>query len=108
MSDEPIHTAPTLFLAQYNGQTVVPLDRVCRDFFGHLTVEKLLRKALRGDIALPIVRIKKHSGAFILSIWQPISTNVARQPSRNAISCAVNHGVRGEYDCGTTQARGGA
>ena len=39
-------------------QTVVPLDRVCRDFFGHLTVEKLLRKALRGDIALPILRIE--------------------------------------------------
>ena len=34
------------------------MDRVCRDFFGHLTVEKLLRKALRGDIALPIVRIE--------------------------------------------------
>jgi Pyocin activator protein PrtN len=60
MSEDPTHTAPTLFLlmAQYNGQTVVPLDRVCRDFFGHLTVEKLLRKALRGDIALPIVRIE--------------------------------------------------
>jgi hypothetical protein len=47
-----------LLMAQYNGQTVVPLDQVCRDFFGHLTVEKLLRKALRGDIALPIVRIE--------------------------------------------------
>lgn len=44
-------------MAQYHGQTVVPLDQVCRDFFGHLTVEKLLRKALRGEIALPIVRI---------------------------------------------------
>lgn len=60
MSDQNTHSAPTLFLlmAQYNGQTVVPLDRVCRDFFGHLTVEKLLRKALHGDIALPIVRIE--------------------------------------------------
>ena len=60
MSDEQAQTAPTLFLlmAQYNGRTVVPLDQVCRDFFGHLTVEKLLRKALRGDIALPIVRIE--------------------------------------------------
>jgi hypothetical protein len=59
-SQAEAHTAPTLFLlmAQYNGQTVVPLDQVCRDFFGHLTVEKLLRKALRGDIALPIVRIE--------------------------------------------------
>src|SRR5262245_38960150 len=60
MSDQEAHSAPTLFLlmAQYNGMTVVPLDQVCRDFFSHLSVEKLLRKALRGDIALPIVRIE--------------------------------------------------
>jgi hypothetical protein len=59
------HTAPTLFLlmAQYHGRTVVPLDAVCRDFFGHLTVEKFLRKTLRGDIALPIVRIESSQKA---------------------------------------------
>jgi Pyocin activator protein PrtN len=46
--DERIHTAPTLFLlmTQYNSRIVV---QVCRDFFGHLTVEKLLRKALSGE-----------------------------------------------------------
>ena len=37
---------------------MVPLEQICHDFFGHLTVEKLLRKALRGDLALPIVRIE--------------------------------------------------
>jgi pyocin activator protein PrtN len=60
MAENSAQTAPTLFLlmAQYGGQTVVPLDKVCRDFFGHLTLEKLLRKALRGDIPLPIVRIE--------------------------------------------------
>ena len=41
----------------------MPLEQVCRDFFGHLTVEKLLRKALRGDIALPIVRIERSQKA---------------------------------------------
>jgi Pyocin activator protein PrtN len=58
-TDSP-HTAPTLFqlMAQYNGQTVVALERVCVDFFGHLTVDKLLRNVLRGDIALLIVRIE--------------------------------------------------
>jgi len=57
---EDANSAPTLFLlmAQYNGKTVVPLDQVCKDFFNHLTVAKLLRKALRGDIALPILRIE--------------------------------------------------
>ena len=60
IANDQVHTAPTLFLlmAQYNGRTVVPLDQVCRDFFGHLTVEKLIRKALRGDVALPIQRIE--------------------------------------------------
>jgi hypothetical protein len=41
----------------------VPLEQVCRDFFGHLTVEKLQRKALRGDVALPIVRIERSQKA---------------------------------------------
>ncbi len=65
MSDQEAHSAPTLFLlmAQYSGRTVVPLDQVCRDFFSHLTVEKLLRKALRGDIALPILRIESSQKA---------------------------------------------
>jgi hypothetical protein len=60
MANEPSQTAPTLFLlmAQYNGQTVVSVERVCCDFFGHLTAAKFLRKVLRGDIALPIVRIE--------------------------------------------------
>jgi hypothetical protein len=54
------NNAPTLFLlmAQYHGRAVVPLKDVCRDFFGHISEEKLLRKALRGDLALPILRIE--------------------------------------------------
>ncbi|MCK9917122.1 pyocin activator PrtN family protein [Microbacteriaceae bacterium K1510] len=61
MDDSSISSAPTLFLllAQYRGQTIVPLECVCRDFFAHLTPEKLLQKCLRGDISLPIVRIEK-------------------------------------------------
>ena len=60
MSLDDQNSAPTLFLllAQYSGRTVVPLDAVCRDFFGHLTERKLLQKCLRGDIRLPIVRIE--------------------------------------------------
>ena len=89
MSDQEAHSAPTLFLlmAQYNGMTVVPLDQVCRDFFSHLTVEKLLRKALRGDIPLPIVRIervRRRSAAFTWWIWPPTSTSDGRQRSRSA------------------------
>ena len=77
MADQA-QSAPTLFLlmAQYGGRPVVPLDVVCRDFFSHLTVEKLLRKALRGDIALPIARIehsqKAHRGVHIADLAEYI------------------------------------
>lgn len=48
----------TLFLlmAQYHGQAVIPLDRVCADYM-HLTVEKFKRKCLDGEIDVPIVRL---------------------------------------------------
>jgi hypothetical protein len=50
-------------MAQYNGAAVIPLEMVCRDYFRHLTVEKLLRKILAGEIALPVLRIEKSQKA---------------------------------------------
>lgn len=47
-----------LLMAQYNGRAVIPLDVVCRDYFGHLTPLQLSRKATAGEIDLPIVRIE--------------------------------------------------
>jgi hypothetical protein len=47
-----------LLMAQYNGRAVIPLEEVCRDFFSHLSPEKLLRKAGTGEIRLPIVRME--------------------------------------------------
>jgi hypothetical protein len=45
-------------MAQYDGLVVIPIEWVCRDYFRHLTVEKLLRKVLAGEISLPVVRIE--------------------------------------------------
>lgn len=47
-----------LLMAQYNGAAVIPIDKVARDYFSHLTPEKLVRKISAGDIALPLVRIE--------------------------------------------------
>jgi Pyocin activator protein PrtN len=47
-----------LLMAQYNGRAIVPLEEVCRDYFSHLTPEKLLRKVLTGEIEIPIIRIE--------------------------------------------------
>ncbi|UQS17262.1 pyocin activator PrtN family protein [Pseudomonas sp. HS6] len=59
----------TLFLlmAQYDGQAVIPLDRVCTDYM-HLTVEKFKRKQLDGEIDIPVVRLGANSQKAALGI----------------------------------------
>lgn len=51
----------TLFLlmAQYDGRAIIPIETICRDYFSHLTVEKLMRKVAAGEITLPIVRAER-------------------------------------------------
>lgn len=52
----------TLFLlmAQYEGQAVIPLSRVCADYM-NLTVEKFKQKQMAGEIDIPIVRLGAQS-----------------------------------------------
>ncbi|UPT38869.1 pyocin activator PrtN family protein [Pseudomonas amygdali] len=59
----------TLFLlmAQYNGQAVIPLDKVCTDYM-HLTVEKFKRKRLDGEIDIPVVRLGAASQKAALGV----------------------------------------
>ncbi|WP_084152454.1 pyocin activator PrtN family protein [Burkholderia sp. A1] len=47
-----------LLLAQYDGQAVVPIGMVCRDYFAPLTVAPLMRKIGSGEIRLPVVRME--------------------------------------------------
>lgn len=44
---------------QYNGKVIIPLADVCRDYFSHLTPEKLIREVMAGQIPLPIVLIER-------------------------------------------------
>ena len=50
----------TLFLlmAQYDGQTIISLDRVCKDYFTHLTTDMFQRKVIGGKIKIPITRLE--------------------------------------------------
>lgn len=46
-----------LLCARYDGLPIIPIDRVCSDFFAPLTLPRLLRKIDDGDVALPLVRM---------------------------------------------------
>lgn len=47
-----------ILLAQYDGQAVISLELVCRDYFTHLTPEMFQRKVINGQIKLPIIRME--------------------------------------------------
>jgi hypothetical protein len=47
-----------ILMAQYNGQAIISLERVCKDYFTHLTVEMFQRKVLAGQIKIPITRLE--------------------------------------------------
>lgn len=47
-----------LLMAQYNGAAIIPLERVCADYFSHLTPEKMKLKVAKGEIDLPLVPIE--------------------------------------------------
>lgn len=51
----------TLFLlmAQYDGQVIIPLDRICADYFTHLTPQKMKVKVAAGEIDLPLVKMEQ-------------------------------------------------
>lgn len=47
-----------LLMACYDGQPIIPVDKICADFFPHLTEVKLLRKVREGQLPLPLVSIE--------------------------------------------------
>lgn len=47
-----------ILMAQYDGQAIISLEMVCRDYFTHLTPEMFQRKVMSGHIKLPITRLE--------------------------------------------------
>jgi hypothetical protein len=47
-----------LLMAQYNAQAVIPVDKVVKDYFPHLSTDKFLRKVAVGEIKIPLTRIE--------------------------------------------------
>lgn len=48
-----------LLMAQYDGLAVIPLSRICADYFPHLSPEKLKLKIARGEIRLPLIAMER-------------------------------------------------
>lgn len=74
-----------LLMARYEGLAVVPVEKVCADFFAPLTLDQFLRKTQAGEIALPVVRMygsqKAAKGVHIndLAMFLDKGTDAARK-----------------------------
>ncbi|MCP5854543.1 pyocin activator PrtN family protein, partial [Klebsiella pneumoniae] len=42
-----------------DGLAVIPLDRVCADYFPHLSPTKMKMKIARGEIRLPLIAMER-------------------------------------------------
>ncbi len=47
-----------LLMAQYNAQAGIPVEKVAKDYFPHLSTDKFLRKVAIGEIKIPLTRIE--------------------------------------------------
>ncbi|MFJ4194377.1 pyocin activator PrtN family protein [Pseudomonas sp. NPDC089534] len=68
-----------LLMARHDGQAVIPLDRVCADYM-HLTLEKLKRKQLDGEIDIPLVRLGANTQKTALGVhFKDLANYIDRQ-----------------------------
>lgn len=81
-----------LLMVQYDGLAVIPAERVCEDYFQHLSAEKFIRKVDAGEIDIPLVRIE---GSTKCSRGVPLVDLAAYLDARAAEARAVNDKIHG-------------
>lgn len=77
---------PVLLLAQYDGRAIIPVQKVCADYFSHLSPSMFVRKRSAGEIKLPLVRMdtsqKRAKGARLQDLADYLD---ARRLQRQAV-----------------------
>lgn len=70
-----------LLMAQYGGKAVIPVEQVCKDYFSHLSTNKLIQKLALGEIPIPLVRIevsqKSAKGIYLVDLSNYLDTRIA-------------------------------
>lgn len=89
----------TLFvlMAQYDAQVVIPLHKVCTDYFTHLTTNMFERKVMAGLIKIPITRMeasqKSAKGIHISDLSEYLdSQRAAAMKESQQINSALRRG----------------
>lgn len=89
-----------LLMARYDALPVIPVERVCEDYFQHLSADKFIRKVDAGEIDIPLVRIE---GSSKCARGVPLIDLAAYIDARAGEARAVNDKIHGRK--GMTSAR---
>ena len=81
-----------LLMVRYDGLAVIPVDRVCEDYFQHLSADKFIRKVDAGDIDIPLVRIE---GSSKCARGVPLMDLASYIDARSAEARALNDKIHG-------------
>lgn len=81
-----------LLMVRYDGLAVIPVERVCEDYFQHLSADKFIRKVDTGEIDIPLVRIE---GSTKCARGVPLTDLAAYIDARTAEARAVNDKIHG-------------
>lgn len=81
-----------LLMARYDALPVIPVERVCEDYFQHLSAEKFIRKVDAGEIDIPLVRIE---GSSKCARGVPLTDLAAYIDARATEARAVNDKIHG-------------
>jgi predicted DNA-binding transcriptional regulator AlpA len=93
-----------LLMAQYGARAIIPLERVCADYFSHLTPAKLRLKVDVGEIDLPLIRVddseKAASAVYLMDLAAYLDAQrekakseqlrQSRRPSLNSVAAPSN------------------
>ncbi len=89
----PVNTA-FLLMAQYGGKAVIPLEDIRRDFFDHMSLDRLSRKVSAGELPLPIVRMESSQKAWKGVHLVDLANYIDRQREAALAEFAKMNGVK--------------
>lgn len=56
-----------LLMVRYDGLAVIPVERVCEDYFQHLSADKFIRKVDAGEIDNPARRLGERASVVVVA-----------------------------------------
>jgi len=83
-----------LLVERHNAMPIIPIERVCADYFSSLKVNNLLRKIAAGEIVLPLTRMENSERSAKGVHIQDLADYIDKRRAATVKECEQLCGVR--------------